>query len=310
MENSAVYRSVSRSTEKSTGKRTGLCCALTLLWMLAACLENNGGSDSGGRYDATQNLDSGLPDAATEEHQEVEPNNGASSSEYNDAQVGWTMLGTIAQAGDADLFLVPTNAGKLYRVELSLPPDSQLNLHLTVMDAGRGSDNAGEDYIKIVRDGGGGRAIVEFLAMGQGGHYVIIRDAENQGSDQHNYRWLATELPVEENSSPLELPGSFHSSLSSAGAIKLYQFTNTSGFDISIDLTAGSTTPPMGMDGRLFVVAAETGDWIARQDDRSAGDVNPLLSAPLFADGLCYLVVENIAEQATQLSFDLTTAEN
>lgn len=240
---------------------------------------------------------------------EEEPNNGATLSEYNALALGTAATGAIGAAHDADVFRVPTLPGHVYRATLSAPAESLLAAHLTVMDSGRSNDPAGEDYVKMAV-GDGRPAVVEWIAMGdggEGGHFVIVRDDRNLGgpgvgSPAHTYELVVIELARDEVSGPaLVFPATVDDALPSAGAVRLYAFDGTEGRDLRADLRASG-----GMDARLLVFAEATGSWIARNDDRSASDVDPLLDAPLTASGAMLLVVENIAPSATTLGFTLS----
>lgn len=237
---------------------------------------------------------------------EEEPNNGATLTEYNALALGTTATGAIGVAKDADVFRVDTVPGHVYRAVLTGAPASVLSPHVTVMDTGRSNDAAGEDYVKMAV-GAGGTAIVEWLAMGEGGHFIIVRDDRNLaggsvGSAAHSYEVVVTERPLADVSgAPLVFPATLDDALPSAGALRLYAFTGTEGHDLRADLHASGD-----MDARLLVFATATGDWIARNDDRSANDVDPLLDAPLTESGAMLLVVENIATSATTLGFTLS----
>ena len=246
--------------------------------------------------------DVGPPPAMPEE----EPNNGAALTEYNALALGTTATGAIGAAKDADVFRVPTQPGQVYRAVLTASPSSDLSPHLTVMDAGRGNDAAGEDYVKMAV-GAASPAVVEWLAMGAGEHFVIVRDARNLaggsvGSAAHTYELVVTERALADVSGPpLVFPATVADALPSAGGLRLFAFDGTEGRDLRADLRASGD-----MDARLLVFATATGDWIARNDDRSANDVDPLLDAPLTESGAMWLVVENIAPSATTFGFTLS----
>ncbi|MFU8806466.1 MAG: hypothetical protein ACNA8W_21820, partial [Bradymonadaceae bacterium] len=78
-------------------------------------------------------------------------------------------------------------------------------------------------------------------------------------------------------------------------------FTANEGDDAIIDLRATGD-----MDARLVLFSENTGSWFARNDDRSLGDVDPLIDAPIFAEGPALLVVENIAESVQDLGYTMT----
>lgn len=272
---------------------------------------NSSAGDDGGptRVDARM-TDAGLPeDASTTTDAgsvawttatESEPNGGAKDGEINSI-AAWTRLsGEIADGDDADVFLFESLPGHVYEARLSLPLENGILPHLAVMDAGRGDDAPGSDYIKITTN-----SALQFLAMGAGGHYVIVRDANNVGDGSHPgtgfYTLELREVPIDEVTAGELSSGTTAGTLPTAGGVQLYAFTGTEGNDIRVDLEASD------LDARLYVFAAATGDWIARNDDRSGDDVDPLLDAPLVAEGAMFLVVENIELAPADLTYQLTT---
>jgi hypothetical protein len=58
----------------------------------------------------------------------------------------------------------------------------------------------------------------------------------------------------------------------------------------------------------LFVFSIDEADWVVRNDDRAAGDANPLLDAFFPVGGACLLVVESTAEEGGALSFTITSS--
>ncbi len=268
---------------------------------------DSGPSDSGPATDSGPSADAGTDTqadtSAGHSVQESEPNDGAAATDFDEINVGDFVSGTITQ-GDSDIFHVQTTPGKVYRATVILPQNgSPLQPHLTVFDDGRGSNGPANDYVKIVR---GDQQPLEFLAMGEGGYYVAVRDGRNVDDSSANvggadfaYRLHVDEVPIADvTAGTLSFPATQHGTLSSAGAIDLYQFDATEGTNVTVDLTAAGD-----MDGRLMVFAPSTGSWIARNDNRTASDVNPLLDAPMSAGGGLLLVVENITEQTTSLDY-------
>jgi hypothetical protein len=295
---------------------------LALPVLLAAC-GDDGGADSGA-------LDTGAPpptdsgtggDASTDTGAatdasgdtggtmmltESEPNGGTTETEVNDLPVGAVMSGAIGEAGDSDIFLVPTVAGRAYRV--TLEPAGPLMGHLTIIDSGRDGDPAGDDYVHLSRTGSGGAVELDLLAMGAG-HLVAVRDLRSlgggagSGGADHTYTLRVTELDLGAIAEGLTLPSTVMGSLTHPGAMAVYTFSGTEGTWVTFDLT-----PSGEMDARLFIVAESTGSWIARNDDRGPADDTPLIDAPLTAGGTMYLVVENIDEQAAGLGFSITAS--
>jgi hypothetical protein len=301
--------------------------AFFLSTVVAASIAVAGCGDDGGRLDAsgdTGTTDTSPPDAAadaivdsatdaivdsapadtsTAMLEEMEPNDGTTTDEVNDLPVGATMSGTIDAAGDSDIFLVPTMGGRAYLISLTTP--GALMGHLTVIDSGRDGDPAGDDYVHLSGTGVAADVELDLLAMGDG-HLVAVRDVRSldggagSGGPDHDYTLQVTELDPTSIATPLSLPGTTTGALSHPGAVQVYSFDGTEGTWVTMDLM-----PAGSMDARLFVVAEATGSWIARNDDRSAGDNTPLIDAPLTASGSMYLVVENIDEGAPSLAYSI-----
>ncbi len=239
---------------------------------------------------------------------ESEPNDGATDTEVNDLAVGAIMHGAIGSASDVDIFRVDTTPGALYRVTLDVPAGSPLDGHLTVLDAGRGGGAPGADYVRLERAPDGPTAALSFLAFGEGGHLVVVRDARAvDGAPEGGaaYTYALTVGEVAPAPATLAFPGTLSDALDDVGGVKLYAFTANANADFTVDLSADGD-----LDARLFVYADSERDWVARNDDRSAGDVNPLLDAFFPVGGSMLLVVESAAESATDLGYTLTTTGN
>ncbi len=236
---------------------------------------------------------------------ESEPNDGSTDTEVNDLPVGALMSGVIGEAGDSDIFLVPTVGGRAYRITLTLEAGSALMGHLTIIDSGRDGDPAGDDYVHLSRTGSDGAVELDLMAMGDG-HLVAVRDLRSlgggpgSGGADHGYSLEVSELDLATVAEDITLPSTITGSLAHPGAMTLHRFSGTEGTWVTFDLT-----PTGAMDARLFIVAESTGSWIARQDDRTPTDNSPLIDAPLTASGTMYLVVENIDEEASSLGFSI-----
>lgn len=249
----------------------------------------------------------GTGGAPAVEH-ESEPNDGAQATEIDALALGHVVEGAVGTAGDADVFQVPVPAGTVVEATLTPLDGSTLTPHLTVFDDGRGGHTAGDDYVKIVR-AASGEVRLQWLAMGQGGYYLAVRDARNvdgQSVGGNSFGYRLSVSPIDRASvtrGALSFSTAQSGTLGSPGAIDLYTFQAQAFQDAQIDLHATGDA-----DGRLLVFAASTQDWIARNDNRSASDVDPLLDAPLSEGGALVLVVENVAEQAASLGYGMTAS--
>ena len=274
---------------------------LVSLGLLVSCTPGSQGQGA----DAGRFEDAGS-DAGDMPLAEQEPNDGTTLDEVNDLAVGERVFGNIA-LDDADIFRVPTEGGRAYRVHLEVPAGSSLVGHVTVIDSGRDEEAPGQDYVQLSRDGAQSDVNVELVAM-RAGHLVIVRDARNvggqgAGGDGHGYVLHVEEIDLSLESEALILPATVQGELAHAGAMRVYRFSAANGMDLVADLQASGD-----MDGRLFVVSRTSGDWIARNDNRSNSDTDPLLDAPLFGSGEMLLVVDNIAEEAADLGYSLSVS--
>ncbi len=238
---------------------------------------------------------------------EVEPNDGAVVTDVDPIAVGERVGGALQVAGDIDLFRVETTPGLAYRVTLEVPAGSTLDGHLTVLDGGRGGDAAGLDYVRLGAGPAGGGALLDFFAMGQGGHIIAVRDARDllgdaQGGPEATYVLTVSTLSVP--TPTLAFPASIDGALPASSSVNLYAFDATTGSDVVIALDADGD-----LDARLFVYNAGDADWVARNDDGPDG-ADPLIDAPLFSGGPSLLVVEAVAEGASDLGYHLTTSGN
>lgn len=235
---------------------------------------------------------------------ETEPNDGqeADLSDVDQLVVGGAVSGAIGTAGDVDVFFFDTEPGQLYRLTLVPPNQSELAAHLTVIDAGRGGEAPGLDFVKIDKAESGLTSSLEILAMGQGGYYAIVRDTRNVdddagvGSSSHSYLLSVEQRQIEAGG--VTFPSNMSGTLDTSGSVDLYSFTGTEGDDVLFDFDTGGD-----IDGRMWIYAEATGDWIARNDDRAQGDLDPLIDAPLTESGSMYLVVENIEPGATTRTY-------
>jgi len=237
--------------------------------------------------------------------QEQEPNNGATDTEYNDLPIGTQVSGAIQDKGDPDIFRVPAEPGKVYLATLTAL-GSALQGNLTVMDTGRDGDPEGSDYVKLA-NATGTSATLAWLGMGEGGHFVVVRDKRNLesatvGDADFKYQLIVEERPATEfEGGALDFILPMTGKLSSVGDLKLYPFDGTAGSDIVVKLDASGD-----MDGRLMIFAKGTGSWIARNDNQSQSNIDPLIDAFLTESGAMWLVVENVEHAATGLDYALT----
>lgn len=266
----------------------------------------NGGSGPGGAGGSgagatTTASNGGAPPSVSEK----EPNNGDPIDQVDQLSTDTKLAGAIGEPGDVDVFFVDTTPGKFYRVTLGLPVGSKLVGHLTVIDSGRNGEAPAHDYVRLsstpVEE-----PTLTFPAMGEGDHYVAVRDLRElagspSGSADHAYNLRIEELAEDDVlGEPASFPGTVKGSLRHPGALVAHPFTSAKGKNVVVDLSTPGT-----LDARLFIVATATNDWIARNDDRSGGGKDPLIDGPLTESGPAWIVVESAGEEASSLDYTL-----
>ena len=222
--------------------------------------------------------------------EESEPNGGDPVSDVDVLPVGVVLRGVIDGADDVDFFaLEGAVAGHVYVVDVAGAEGDGFDPRVAVLDDGRGGDAPGADYVRL------GHLSLQFAVLG-GGVFIAVDDDVGSGG---GYSVIVGD--VTDDVSAAALSGAVDDDLGGAGRVRVYPFAADPGDDVAFDVVSSGDA-----DLRLFVVSLSAGDWIARNDDRSAGDLDPLLDAPLFEEGPYVLLVENNDEDATDLGYTLT----
>lgn len=285
-----------------------------LLALATACAGRDDKSSDGDAPDA--NADSNTADAGPNEtfepHTEAEPNGGDPLTDVNPIEVGWAMAGAIGTVGDADVYQLNTQAGHVYRLELTSAAASEMDGVLTVLDSGRNDEPPGEDFVKVSKEPADSSAVLEFIAFGDG-HYIIVRDQHNiggatVGGAAFTYALRVREIPIADRIvRELTFPAGFDDALDEAGGINLYSFNVDMGTDIEIDLDARDLDPKSDIDSRMTIWSKTTGTWGARNDDEMNTE-DSFIAAPLPIGGDLYLLVENVesVKPLTDLRYHLT----
>ncbi len=243
---------------------------------------------------------------ATDE--EVEPNNGNSDRDVNILPFNTEVRGAIAEPGDQDVFFLDTVPGRRYTVQLNAPLSSAIDGHITIIDTGRDGYAAGGDYQKLSSYPQGKNAQADFVALGEGGHFLLLRDRRNlgratQGSENHTYQLRVTEAEPNDfmGVAPL-LNTPVEDVLDSASALKLHAIEGSAEELLHVDVQATSFND---MNARVYVFSPQTGHWIARNDDRSGGNTDPLIDVRLTVSEPLLIAVENTNEDARNLRYTL-----
>src|SRR5205807_1707978 len=123
-------------------------------------------------------------------------------------------------------------------------------------------------------------ASIAFVAFGVGGDLVAVRDARDvdgtaAGGATATYALTIEDVgPASQQATSIAFPATITDALDDVGNVKLYSFDANNGANFTIDLQANGD-----LDARLFVYSLDQADWIARNDDRSQTDKNPLVDA-------------------------------
>jgi hypothetical protein len=241
---------------------------------------------------------------------EHEPNDGDPLTATNPIAEAAGVRGAIAVTGDVDVFAFASTPGHVYRVSCTTG-GSPLDCHLTVLDDGRAGDPAGDDYARLAAHPPGPDAALTFMALGEGGHYVIVRDARavgGAGEGGADFTYAVTVDDVTDDDGlfgvPLAFPGAHDGALPSPTSLQLHPLDAVADADVVFDVAAAGDA-----DLRAFVVSATTGDWVLRNDDRGSSS-DPLLDAFFPEAGPHLLLVEAVADDATDVRYTVTTSGN
>jgi hypothetical protein len=277
---------------------------------LASCAPASVDDPAGESEDEDEDEDEGEDEGERVLVDEREPNGGDPVTATNPLAVAGGARGVIDGPDDVDVFAVASTPGHVYRVGCATS-GSPLDCHLTVLDDGRSGDAAGDDYVRLAAHPDGPDAALTFVALGQGGHYVIVRDARalagaGRGGADFGYVVTMDDVTGEPGLSgpALAFPGSHDGALPSPASLQLHPLDAVEGADVVIDVAAAGDA-----DLRAFVVSAATGDWVLRNDDRGA-DSDPLIDAFFPAAGPHLLLVEAVADDASDVRYTVTTSGN
>jgi hypothetical protein len=144
--------------------------------------------------------------------------------------------------------------------------------------------------------------------MGEGGYFLAVRDRRNVGTeagaggDDFNYELSVEAVDKSQFSrGSVVFGGQQGDTLDGPAHLALYQLPGSKGDEIEIDIQATGDA-----DLRALVYSETTRDWIARHDDRGINNTDPIIDAPLTAEGPFWLLIENIDETASGLGFNYT----
>jgi hypothetical protein len=264
-----------------------------------------GGSlDSGtdGGLDASVGDDAGAADAA-EPLREQEPNGGATETEFDPFSPPGAIAGSIDPANDIDILGFEPRPGDVIVWRLSAEGGA-LAPHLAIFEAA----DVVPDMVAIGAPG----SIIEQeqLVLAGGRWYAAIRDARNvpdpSGAGGPGYRWLLEARAESREPTPVSFPSTVEGSLAHPFAVALYKFSADADFAFDIDLRAERKSPASDMDSRMSLFNATAGQWVITNDDQSRETTDSHIGGDgLPAAGEHWILVENVAPEAVDLSFEL-----
>jgi len=303
---------------------TGLLAASASLAAFAACSSSSDSSPgtTPGGGDAATDSPSSIPpgsdaaagdsstisDAGADAEQpltiqtEVEPNNGATTTEIGKMVLPGTMNGKIDPANDTDIFAITVAPGD-YWEWTGMPTSADLAPHVTVFDTA-----GGDNPTRIGFSAAGQPTTVQHFVLNTGTFVAVMRDARNVGADggkggpTFGYALTgkrATPAPV-----TVTFPSTKTGKLASLGALDFFTFTGTGGKGWDIVINAARKQPASTLDSRisLFDLTAKkwliTNDNVATSTDSAIGSADPAASTYL-------VIVENEGADPTDLSYQI-----
>jgi len=262
----------------------------------------SGGSDAGG--DSASSADAA---ADAEEPgsvaNEVEPNNGSTTTELGTMKIPGTMSGKIDPANDVDIFSVAPSPGDLWEWTLT-PSGADLAPHLAIFDTAPGNLNP----TALVAGTAGAPLVLQHFVLRPGSFVAAVRDARNvptptgKGGPGYGYALVAKKKAPAPTT--VTFPATKTGKLASLGAIDLYTFTGTAGKGFDIVIRAARKAVPSTLDSRLSLYdltakkAVITNDDAAGTSDSQVGSADATTSAYM-------VIVENEGTDATDLSYEI-----
>jgi hypothetical protein len=238
---------------------------------------------------------------------EVEPNNGTAT----DAGGAQTQLvafpsnvtGAINPADDIDVFSASLVAGDVWTWTLDAK-SSAMAPHLGLSELGN------KVPTMAAKGAAGGSAEQEHFVFETETFFAIVRDARNVGTSQHvgsaAHTYQLTGRKTPRTPTALVVPSTAQGTLRTKTAIATYAFTLTQQTGLDIELKGTRKAPASNIDSRMSLFDATKKKYLITNDDISGSITDSKVGGVLPASDYV-LVVENVAPDATDLSFELVT---
>ena len=288
---------------------------------LAACSSSDDATtDSGPHIDTNPDAVANQPDAATNDDAatgddaattlptvaEVEPNNGTTTEAGVQTQLvvfPSNVTGAINPADDIDVFSASLVAGDVWTWTLDAK-GSALAPHLGISELGN------KVPTMAAKGAAGASAEQEHFVFETETFFAIVRDARNVGTSQHvgsaGHTYQLTGRKTPRAPTALVVPSTAQGTLRTKTAIATYAFTLTQQTGLDIELKGTRKAPASNIDSRMSLFDATKKKYLITNDDIS-GSITDSKVGGVLPPSDYVLVVENVAPDATDLSYELVT---
>lgn len=301
------------------GMRRIVFSLVPVLALFVACSDSatpadDGGVDAATSNDASTAVDTAVPatdgapaDAASDAGltlaNEVEPNDGKTTTEVGTMVLPGTMNGKIDPADDTDVFTLTLAPGEFWEWTLA-PTSADLAPHLAVFDTSPSSKNP----TALVAGKVSTPLSLEHFVLNTGTFVAAVRDARNvptkTGRGGPGYGYALTGRRKTLNPIAVTFPSSKSGRLASLGAVDVYAFTTTNGKGFDVTLRAKRKTAPSTLDSRMSLFEV-SGKRTLITNDNEATSTDSQFGGDTALTGTHYVIVDNEGTDATDLSYDL-----
>jgi hypothetical protein len=301
-----------------------LLLALAAAGVAAACSDSNDAAPGGADVDAAsdaplsttkdaqQDTSTSTPDDARADAEEpsttadeVEPNNGTTTTEIGVMKLPGTMNGKIDPANDVDIFSVDLAPGDFWEWKAT-PTSADLAPHVVVFDTvGAASKNPTVAGFA----GAGAPATVQHFVLHTGKFVVGVRDARNvgaaggKGGPTYGYSLVAkrkTPQPIS-----VTFPTTKTGKLASVGSVDLYTFTGTGGKGWDIVIRADRKASPSTLDARLSLFDLTAKKAVITNDKAGSSTNDAQVGSADPAPSTYLVIVENEGTDGADLSYEI-----
>ncbi len=288
---------------------------ITALALTAACSDDDNGValDSGvWQLDGKAQKDKGsakkdkgsgkkdLPraDASGAVVKEKEPNDGATSTDFQSVSWPVKITGAIGKAGDTDIFGINVKAGD--RLVATVKRAGPLQPHLAMFDP--------KGKLLTVVNAGAKDTMAEYYAIKDGLLLVALRDRRNVAKPPQNvggssFTYTLTIARLARAPIPVTVSVEKTGSLSPSGTVRVFSYTATKNLDMQLTVKAKKLAKPSKVDSRLTLFHPGQKAWLGTNDNPSLGVTDSILKGRMPFNGTYHAIVENVELGATDLRF-------